>query len=86
MTTQRYCTIWSKGTGTCASPNPTANYRLMIIKQNMATIKSDSIPASSNTGLGWVNNTETPGSYKDAPSISKEFMTQTLQRIILEDN
>lgn len=84
MATQNYTTIWSKGSGTCASPNPAQNYRLMVIKQNTDTIKSDSLPASAMTGIGWVDNTQTAGSYKDAPSIAKEFMTRTMQMITLE--
>lgn len=47
-----FCKMWNKGTGTCAAPNPTQRYRMMITQQYKTTIKSDSIPANHGiTGI-----------------------------------
>ena len=84
MLLQRYATFWNHGTGTCAAPNPADNNRLLIIKQNTATIKTDVIPADTMTGIGIVDNTQAAGSFKDAIGIAKEFFYQTLQSIMTE--
>jgi len=81
MNANNFAYAWNKGSGTCASPNPADNFRLLILKQNPTTIKSDVIPADTMTGIGWVNATENSSSYRDAISISKEFMFKTLQSI-----
>lgn len=85
MLTLPYCYVWDKGAGTCAVPNPADNNRLLILKQNMETIKSDSIPASNLTGIGWVLATEAASSHKDAIGISQEFFYKTRQAIITGD-
>lgn len=79
MATQNYVTAWNHGTGTCASPTPADDNRLMIIKEDPTTIKSDKIYASILTGIGWYDNTAT--GYNTASSIAKEFKTQTIQSI-----
>ena len=84
MLTVPYATVWSKGTGSCAAPNPADNNRLLFLKQNMCTIKSDSLPADSLTGIGWVDATQNSTSYKDAISIAKEFRYKTRQAIVTE--
>jgi hypothetical protein len=84
MLSNSYCTAYNKGTGDCTTPNPTDNYRLLILKENMTAIKSDSIPADSLTALGMVNATENSSSYRDAISIAKEFMYKTRQSIATE--
>jgi len=84
MLTVPYATVWSKGAGTCAAPNPADNKRLLIMKSIMSTIKSDSLPAADLTAIGIVDATETSASYRDAISICKEFGYNTRQAIVTE--
>lgn len=64
--------------------NTSDQYRLLIIKQNPTTIKSDSLPADTITGIGVFNNSDA-SPYNLAPSIAKEFGTQTIQAIGLKE-
>jgi hypothetical protein len=64
--------------------NTADTFRLLILKQNMSTILSDSIPPDTMTGIGFVDSTQIAGSYKDAIGISREFFFETLQSIMTE--
>ena len=64
--------------------NTADTFRLLILKQNMSTILSDSIPPDTMTGIGFVDSTQIAGSYKDAIGISREFWFETLQSIMTE--
>jgi hypothetical protein len=77
MTNDWYCGIWDKGSGTCASPNPANNYRLLILQQKPTTIKSDKIPACNLTGIGWYDNTKSSGDGNHYYSIAKEWVYRT---------
>jgi hypothetical protein len=74
MQTQNYSVLY----------NTADTFRLLILKQNMSTILSDSIPPDTMTGIGIVDSTQIAGSYKDAIGISREFWFQTLQSIMTE--
>ena len=52
-----------------------------IIQTAPTNIYSNYIPATEITGLGWYNNSATPGSYNDKAGLANEFMTQTKQSV-----
>lgn len=84
MQSQFYTNIWSRGTGTCASPNPADRYRLQIMSQNPRTIKSDSIPASPLTGIGFYDSNIAVNSDDSYLYRAREWFKPTWQKIILE--
>jgi hypothetical protein len=57
-------------------PTSTAQYGMMIMKQDPTTIKSDSIPASEITGIGVYDQMQPPTSYNYYSFIGNEFLTQ----------
>jgi hypothetical protein len=79
-----YCNIWSKGTGSCTTPDPVDRYRLQIIKTTPVTIKSDSIPADDITGIGFYDSNITPQNGNGALFNCMEFFTQTEQIITIK--
>ena len=81
MTNDWYCAVWDKGSGTCATPNPANNYRLLILQEKPTTIKSDKIPACDLTGLGWYDNTKSSGDGNHYYSIAKEWVYRTNHQI-----
>jgi hypothetical protein len=81
MSTQYYCNIWNRGSGTCASPSPTDNYRMQIMKTLPTSIKSDKIPASALSGIGFYNNTEISTSYNYYEKLALEWFTKTKQSL-----
>lgn len=84
MQTLPYCNMWNKGTGTCTTPNPTDRYRLQIIKTTPCTIKSDSIPADTITGIGFYDSNISASAYDGSLYNAMEFFTQTEQIITLK--
>lgn len=74
MSTVKYASIY----------DTSDQYRLIIIKQNPTTIKTDEIPADTITGIGVFNNSDA-SPYNLAPSIAREFGTQTIQSIGLKE-
>lgn len=76
MSTQMYANVWSKGTGSCASPDPADNTRLQIIKASPTTIKSDKIPMDNLTGIGHYDNTVVSG-YNLYSNLPLEWMVET---------
>lgn len=81
MDTQFYVNSWNKGSGTCLAPTPTDNYRLQIIKPLKTTIKSDVVPASEITGIGFYNNTELSTSNNHYLALAREFLYDNRQKI-----
>jgi len=84
MQTSTYCNIWHKGTGTCTAPDPVNNYRLQILKTTPCTIKSNSIPADSITGIGFYDDNISPFSPNGALYNAAEFFTQPEQIITIK--
>jgi hypothetical protein len=84
MDDQFYCLVWDKGTGTCSSPIPDDIYRLMIIKKDPTTIKSDSIPASSMTGIGLYNSTIASDNVNGYLSLAREWHKPTIQALAIQ--
>ncbi len=79
-----YCNIWSRGTGTCTTPNPADRYRLQIIKTTPVTIKSDSIPADTITGIGFYDSNIAEYNPNGALYNCMEFFTQPEQIITIK--
>jgi len=73
MQTLPYCNIWSMGTGTCTTPDPAVKYRLQILKNTPCTIKSNSIPADSITGIGFYDDDISPFNPNGALYNAAEF-------------
>lgn len=84
MATQFYTNVWSRGTGTCASPSPSDQYRLQIISPEPRTIKSDSIPAAELTGIGVYDATIVSTSDDSYLYRAREWFNPTWQKIVLE--
>jgi len=84
MQTLPYCNIWSMGTGTCTTPDPAVKYRLQILKNTPCTIKSNSIPADSITGIGFYDDDISPFNPNGALYNAAEFFTQTEQIITIK--
>lgn len=84
MQTSPYCNIWSRGTGSCTTPNPADRYRLQIIKTTPCTIKSDVIPADSITGIGFYDDNINPFSPGGYLYNAAEFFTQPEQIITIK--
>jgi hypothetical protein len=81
MTSNFYCNIWNCGTGTCATPNPSDDMRLLVLQKEPTTIKSDKIPMCSDTGIG-VFNSSTPSSDPDGYLfIAREFFKDVKQQV-----
>jgi hypothetical protein len=81
MNDENYCLIWDKGSGTCVSPDPAVPYRLMVIKEEPTSIKSDSIPASEITGIGGYDNSKTTSSPTHYRNIALSFLNPTDGRL-----
>jgi hypothetical protein len=79
-----FCNIWSKGTGSCATPNPADNTRLQIIKLYPTVILSDAIPEDTVTGIGWYNATLDDDSSSSYVNIPKEFQLVPRQNISIK--
>ena len=73
MQTQNYCTLINTG-----------NYGVEIIKADPCTIKSDEIPASDLTMIGFFNNTVSTSSYDHYSKIPLEAMVHPIQRISIK--
>lgn len=64
--------------------NNTDIYRMQIYKLDPCTIKSDSIPASSLTGIGFYDSTLASSSYNSKDKLPLEFPIQTDQHISIK--
>ncbi len=72
INTGYYATIYNNAADT---------YRLLIVKGTQCDIISDSIPADTMTGIGWVNNGAT--GYETADKLAQAFYKQTRTGISL---
>ena len=64
--------------------NSTDTYRMQIYKLDPCTIKSDSIPASTRTGIGFYDSTLASSSYNSKDKLPLEFPVQTDQHISIK--
>lgn len=83
MLVDNYCLKWDKGSGTCASPSPSQDWRILILQTNPTTIKSDSIPATAETGIGIFDNRETPTDPSGYLGLAGFFVNRGRQKIKL---
>ena len=72
MAATPYCNIYANSGDT---------YRFQILQLDPTTIKSDKIPATAQSGIGWYNNTAASPSYDWYVNIAKEFRVQPLTAI-----
>jgi|GEM_PF-6308793 hypothetical protein len=81
MSDTHYALFWDKGSGTCANPNPAQNLRTMILQKYPTTIKSNKIPATSLTGIGFYDNTLPSSNQNHYSKLALEWLNPVNQRI-----
>lgn len=59
MTSQFYTGVWNRGSGSCASPNPAQDIRLLIVKKDPCSVLSNSLSGDVYTGIGWYSASAT---------------------------
>jgi hypothetical protein len=79
-----YCLIWNRGSGTCDTPDPAVDLRLMIIKTSPTAIMSDSLLPDAMTGIGFFDSTLEGSDHNSYLNISREFFIQPRTNIALK--
>ncbi|WP_321422760.1 hypothetical protein [uncultured Methanobacterium sp.] len=69
--------------GTCDNPHPAHDFRTLIVQTNPTTIKGNTIPATSETGIGVYNKNESPTSPSGYISLAGWFVNRGRQKIKL---
>lgn len=71
MTTQNYCNVYETG----------GAFGMILLKQDPTTIKTNSIPASSMTAIGYYSTAEASNSYNNPIYLSQEFLNQPIMNL-----